>query len=152
MGRTPQAMEQKDGEPRMSLALKQPNPVFDTKRHLVHLFNQEWEARFTTKNPLPFGGCMKAMKFFESVDEATGEIVTEFPDDETWLRELRGFWDNEFARVNRRYHFTYFLKQFGSFSNPVKKKIPDRPKARLRALCVDCKQNHFLDEECPKGV
>jgi len=64
---------------------------------------------------------MKAMLHFEITDEKTGELFIEYPDEATWTEQVEGFFKDDFARDNRGYHFTYFIKQYGSFVKVFKK-------------------------------
>jgi hypothetical protein len=111
----------------------------DERVALVHLFNIEFEKECGKKNPLPYGACMRAMQFFKYNDEETGEIITSYPDIDSWKDQLTGFFKDDFARQNRGFHFTYFLKQFGSFHKPVarQKEIKHKP---IMINCDNCKK------------
>ena len=60
---------------------------------------------------------------FETVDQKTGEIFTEeYPDEESWLREIEGFFLDPFA-FKTNYFFGYFLKSYGKFGLPPKRDV-----------------------------
>lgn len=96
---------------------RKPNP----RAVLIDLFNKKYKAEIGEDNPFPFSVCMNAMLHFRYVDEDTGEVFTTYPTEEAWTKELDGFFRDEFARTNRGYHFTYFIKQFGSFAKRSRK-------------------------------
>lgn len=99
---------------------------------------------------------MNALNTFKYVDEGTGEEVRDLPDLETWQEQLNGFFDDPFARDNRAFHFTYFIKQFGSFVKftPIKKQSNAAP---TLFLCPDCKKTAKLwdapcsNPDCPSN-
>ena len=100
---------------RLSLVPKAP-PKPNPRAVLIDLFNKKYLAELGEDNPFPFPVCMRAMLHFRYVDEETGEELTAYPTPESWSKELEGFFKDDFARDNRGFHFTYFIKQFGSFA------------------------------------
>jgi hypothetical protein len=124
----------------------------DPRVHLVSLFNKKYEEVTGKKNPFTWGMAMNAMLHFEPMDKKTGECYEEYPDEDTWNEQLNGFFKDEFARDNRGYHFTYFLKQFGSFVKVFKKSEQAR-KVNIMILCEECgkqRQPFGVCEHCGK--
>ena len=133
---------------KLKLVSTEPRPI-DTRIALVHEFNQVFQTRTGHKNPMTFGACMNALNTFKYVDEGTGEEVRDLPDLETWQEQLNGFFDDPFARDNRAFHFTYFIKQFGSFVKftPIKKQSVVHSPKLSSYVCPDCGKVR-TDAEC----
>ena len=113
----------------LKLLKSEGSPKPDPRRHLIHLFNLKYKEVLSEDNPFTFPKCMQAMRTFRFVDEETGEEMVEYPPEETWAKELDGFFRDDFARDNRKFHFTYFIKQFGSFA----KRMP-KPAVKTRVI------------------
>lgn len=107
----------------------------DPRPDMIVMFNEAYLKATGNKNPFTFGACMRAMLTFEQADPKTGELLIDYPEQEAWTREIEGFFKDEFARDKRNYHFTYFLKQFGSFGRS--KKVQ-----RKNYWCGNCLANH----------
>ena len=117
----------------------------DPRRHLIGMFNLKFQEETGCRNPVPFATCMNAMRTFEKADESTGELFIDYPDEQTWADQLAGFFKDKFAIESRGLHFTYFLKQFGSFKRDYKKPIP---KKKLMIQCPNCKKPRQPDGPC----
>jgi hypothetical protein len=107
----------------------------DERIALVHVFNIYYEKNCEKKNPVPYSVCMRSMLFFKYEDHETGEIITSYPEMDSWKEQLEGFFKDDFARNNRGYHFTYFLKQYGSFVKEFKKRESIIPKKPMMIVC-----------------
>jgi hypothetical protein len=116
----------------------------DPRRHLVNIFNQAYKAKVGKDNPLPFGGCMKAMQsVFKFEDQETGEISIDYPTEEAWREQVDAMFVDEFCIKNRIYDFPYFVKQFGRFK--TKSYITSN-----KYYCADCHKEipRTLGERC----
>ena len=132
------------------LETEQKKPA-DKRIHLVNIFNIEFERVTGRKNPLLWGGCMKAMTHFRYVDEETGETFTEYPDVSDWTEQVVGFFKDDFARNQRGFHFPYFIKQYGSFARFTPRKPGAKPTETIVLIrCSDCQTEHESDKLCPK--
>jgi hypothetical protein len=121
----------------------------DERPILIDLFNKKFMGETGEKNPFPFPNCMKAMGYFKYVDEETGEEFKEYPDSDTWQKELDGFFRDEFARDNRKFHFTYFIKQFGSFAKRSRV-VVKREAVSPWDTCEHCGTDYLRGGKCPK--
>lgn len=110
---------------------KEPKP--NPRAILIDLFNKKYEAELGESNPFTFAQCMKAMLHFRYIDEDTGEVFTTYPAEDAWAKELDGFFRDDFARDERHFHFTYFIKQFGSFAKRSPKPLA-KPKSNMVEL------------------
>lgn len=123
---------------------------FDTRKHLIHLFNTAFKEKRGKDNPLPFGACMRAMQGrFKFEDEETGEIIIEYPTEQSWQEQVEAMFKDEFCAKNKIFDFPYFLKQFGRFkmSDPVVEK------KKLLIKCEECgklRQPFGCCEHCGK--
>ena len=122
-----------------------PNP----RAVLIDLFNKKYEAELGEENPFPFANCMKAMLHFRYVDEDTGEVFTTYPNEDAWKKELDGFFKDEFAKTNRGFHFTYFIKQFGSFAK--RNRVKPKPQGFVSPwdTCPYCGTDFERGTSCP---
>ena len=112
--------------------VESPEKKEDPRRHLVNLFNVTYKQERGKDNPLPFGGCMKAMQgVFKFIDQETGEITFDYPTEEAWIGQVAGMFKDEFCAKNRIYDFPYFLKMFGRFKTPEVKILN-------RHYCKEC--------------
>lgn len=124
---------------------RKPNP----RAELIDLFNKKYLAELGEDNPFPFSACMRSMLHFRYVDEETGEEFMTYPNEDAWKKELGGFFRDDFARDNRRFHFTYFIKQFGSFAKRERVK-PPAPNLVEWDTCVKCGTDYPKGQSCPK--
>jgi len=130
---------------------EEPKLWIDPRKNLIKLFNEKFVLETGKKNPFPYGACMKWLQdTFEIDDRKTGETFIEYPEEQTWIEQLNGFFQDEFAKRKRGFHFTYLLKQYGSFVTDYK-----RPETKLKPknvmfFCTDCQKNHRHFEECEK--
>lgn len=124
----------------------------DTRRELIHLFNLKYKEVLNEDNPFPFSNCMRAMQTFRFVDEDTGEVMIEYPPEEVWKKELDGFFKDDFARDNRKFHFTYFIKQFGSFAIRLPKPVVKEKVAVIKVKCPDCPAEMEQGSVCPNEL
>lgn len=118
----------------------------DPRPVLIDLFNKKYRAEIGEDNPFPFANCMRAMQHFRYTDEDTGEVFTSYPAEDAWKKELDGFFQDDFARDNRSFHFTYFIKQFGSFAK--RSRVKRKPEGVLTewTTCDNCLADY------PKGT
>lgn len=135
--------------------------VRPTRRPLVIAWRERFKVE-TGRNPaMPWGEMMNRMKGkFEGVDEETGEVLIEYPDEETWKFEMDGFFKDEYAQKNG-YGFSYFLsKRYGSFGKYVKVEPAKKQTPRLEDAkpfrCSDCKQirpatGDCVNPDCPSN-
>jgi hypothetical protein len=129
-----------------------PEKKLDPRRHLVNIFNQAYKLKRGKDNPLPYGGCMKAMQnVFKFVDEETGEISIDYPTEDAWKSQVEGMFEDEFCAKNRIYDFIYFLKQFGRFKtkdyiiakkNLCRKCAREIPKT-FGTICPECERKEL---------
>lgn len=141
------------------LESEEPKKKIDWKQERVNIFLEEFKlARPNDRYPLGYPAMMGMMyRMWTTVhgytDEETGEIIFDIPDVETWREQAKGFFQDEFARKTRKFHFDYFIKQFGSFKVvneviPLKVK-PQVKMTRVKIHCGDCGTDHYSDENCP---
>jgi len=95
---------------------------------------------------LGFGALKKmlndhAVKYW--VDDETG--MPEIPSIEQWTEEVEAFFRDSFAANERGFHFSYLLKQYGSFKkfSPVKRTAPSD--LFLSHRCRNC--NHMMKQK-----
>ena len=127
-------------------------PKPDPRRHLISIFNKFYVENTAKRNPINFGWMMKMMETrFVTVDEPTGECFIEYPDEQTWNEQVKGFFDDDFAWINRNYHFSYLMKQYGSFAKveKIKQAKTDKALSEQFYFCEKCKANHRADQTCP---
>lgn len=127
--------------------------VPDPRKGLIDIFNKAFLYYTGKKNPFPYGACMRTIRKFESIDEVTGECFIEYPDESEWREQIEGFFQDDFARENRGFHFTYLLKQYGSFVRhtaiTTKKKITPNPQL---IECDHCHTIHGALDKCKVDV
>jgi hypothetical protein len=107
----------------------------DPRMGLINKFNEMYLSKTGRKNPVNFGWCMKMMeKQFVTVDEESGECWIEYPELETWLEQVNGFFKDEWARTKSKYHFSYLMKRWGGFAE-----FSDTtPTQQIDRICPDC--------------
>lgn len=128
-----------------------PKKAPDPRPVLIDLFNKKFHQETGEDNPFPFANCMRAMQHFRYVDEETGEDFKTYPNEETWNKELDGFFQDDFARDNRSFHFTYFIKQFGSFAKRSRVKRKAAGSMVELETCDICLTDYPKGTKCPKG-
>jgi DNA-directed RNA polymerase subunit RPC12/RpoP len=95
----------------------------------------------TGKEPaLGYGALKKMLQNYADknwIEPTTGEI--EIPSYESWKEETDYFFQDEFAAKERGFHFSYLLKQFGSFKKyePAKKRTAETD-AMIIYMCTKC--------------
>ena len=128
-------------------------PIQDPRRHLISIFNKFYTEGTAKRNPIPWGAMMKMMeRQFVSVDESSGECFIEYPDEESWTEQVKGFFSDEWARTKVRFHFSYLMKRYGGFADVEIKKKPniETPLSKKSYYCEKCKKNHAADFWCEK--
>lgn len=134
----------------------------DPRKHLIGLWRKKYKDVRGFEPGSTWGMMMKMMfASFEMLDERTGELLIEYPDEETWLRETDGFFEDRYA-FNTNYFFGYFLKRFGSFGrapkrpvNQLVQSVINKSNVRLigdpneKYRCPKCNRIHHRGAACP---
>lgn len=107
----------------------------------VGIFYYKFEKETGEKCKLGWGGLKKMLTTFADknwTDEESGEC--EHPTIEAWQEEVDAFFLDDFAGTQRGFHFSYLLKQFGSFKKfkPQKRTAPTDD--IITHVCTGCRR------------
>lgn len=103
------------------------------------IFYYKFQEETGEKCKLGFGALINMLQNYSEknwLNKITGEI--ELPSVEAWTEEINEFFKDDFAGTQRGFHFSYLLKQFGSFKKIAPKKRTAETDFELIHKCTKC--------------
>jgi hypothetical protein len=105
-----------------NLKLVEPEPKkMDWRIERINYFLDTYLLATGRRCPLGYSSLMGRMTNawvanHSFTNEETGEIEFDIPDIEDWKSEVDGFFKDKWARDNLKFHFGYFVKSYGKYS------------------------------------